>query len=1271
MENKLNKLLQRQIKRHFGSVENMPDSLAGLLSDINNTYESFDDDLKLLQNSIEISSQELRNAFQKHKDDAENQKKTINKIKEAIFAIKPASVNELDKNGMSNNDSSNLFESLIKLIEESKHSEKEIRKLSTAVEQNPASIVITNIEGNIENGNSKFCDVSGYTKEDVIGKNPRILKTENSSPEMYKNIWQTILQGKEWKGEFLNKKKNGELYWELASISSVKNNNGEIVNFLAIKEDITARKQTEETLENERALFRTIIDLIPDAVYVKDKKGRKILSNPKDVYYTGKESEDEIIGKTDADLYTSLQAQQSYDEDLFVVETVKSIINKEESAIDKEGQKPSLLVSKVPLYDVQGKITGLVGVTHDITDRKKAADALEAAHKSLSDILNAAIHTTIISTDTDGIITVFSKGAEKMLGYSADELIGKKSPNCFHLESEISQRSIELSHELNRTIEGFEVFVAKARIQEHEERTWTYIRKDGSSIYVNLIVTAIRDNNKEVIGFLGIASDITDRIEAEKALLQSSKKWEAIISASPDGIGMVSFDGKLEFISDKLVGIYGFSTDKKEEYMGKTIFDFIDPSNHKILNENITNLINKGIDNKISEYLAIKKDNSQFYVDINSTVLHDENGKFSNILFVQRDITERKQAEEKIKQVSTRLALATYAGGVGVWDYDIPNNILLWDDQMFKLYGIENRDTDMEYNTWLACIHPEDAERANLEIKMAISGKKDFDTELRVNWPDGSTHNIRALATVQHDKKGEAVRMIGTNWDITEQKETEAVLLNARKEAEMANKAKSEFLANVSHEIRTPMNAIIGFAEILMDKTSDIKLKQHIKTILSSGRTLLSLINDILDLSKIEAGKLDVEFEAMNYVSIIQDIEQLFLPKVEAKNLSLEIINHANLPEYIYMDEVRFHQILFNLVGNAIKFTQKGFIRIETKIKQCKEKNKVDLIIEIEDTGIGIPENQQKIIFDAFTQQSGQSNRQFEGTGLGLAITKRLIEKMNGTISVESRVGRGSVFTVHFNDIEIANIKTKPEQQVNSNEREIFFSPATIMVVDDIDFNIQIVQHMLDFANFKFITANNAEMALELLQFEKPDIIFMDIRMHGMSGISATEIIKKTESTNKIPVIAFTASALHNEMEKIKQLFDGYLGKPVSKKTLIQTLKEHLKYTFGDEISTLKEANIFDIEINDSCSKVIPELLLIIDHEILDQWKEISGNLIIFEIEEFCNKLLKLSGEFKCNILKKYALQLNESIQTFDVELIEKNVKEFEDIVKLMKKHIK
>ncbi len=522
-------------------------------------------------------------------------------------------------------------------------------------------------------------------------------------------------------------------------------------------------------------------------------------------------------------------------------------------------------------------------------------------------------------------------------------------------------------------------------------------------------------------------------------------------------------------------------------------------------------------------------------------------------------------------------------------------------------------------------------------------------------------------ARMIHIKDDEVITIIR---DVTSIKENEKQLKIAKEEAEQMSKAKSEFLANVSHEIRTPMNAILGFSEILLDKIENPKHKEQIKAIISSGRTLLSLINDILDLSKIEAGRLDIEFEPMNFEHKISEIQQLFSPKVQQKQLALEIITSPDVPNFIFMDEVRFHQILFNIVGNAIKFTDRGYVKIESKITNRKNK-KFDLSIEIEDSGIGIPSDQIDKIFDVFTQQSGQSNRSYEGTGLGLAITKKLLEKMNGEISVKSKVGKGSTFTILFHNIEEAEGIHTTDRPIDTADKNLVFDKSTILVVDDIDFNIQVTRQLLEYEGLNFLESNSGEKAIEMLEFEKPDLIFMDIRMHGMSGISATEIIKNRPEWKEIPVIALTASALQSDEQQIKKMFDGYIRKPASKKDLLNAVKQFLPYKTEKETMPLTE-DILKLRLSEPANReLIAQMTANLEARFIPKWQSIKDTLVIFEIDEFCSELEKFNTEYQCEILQQYIMNLKDSVQEFNVEKIEENLNAFEELINTFKTALK
>ena len=388
-------------------------------------------------------------------------------------------------------------------------------------------------------------------------------------------------------------------------------------------------------------------------------------------------------------------------------------------------------------------------------------------------------------------------------------------------------------------------------------------------------------------------------------------------------------------------------------------------------------------------------------------------------------------------------------------------------------------------------------------------------------------------------------------------------------QAEVANMAKSEFLANMSHEIRTPMNAILGFAEILYNKIKESELKNFTSIIVSSGNALLTIINDILDLSKIEAGKLQLEPSYCDLERILKEIKQLFDQRATEKGLQLYVEAGENFPKGIYLDEVRIRQIIMNLTGNAIKFTEKGYIKISAGViyhlaksesSSSLPKGMVDITLSVEDTGIGIPLEQIEKIFKPFEQMDGQSTRKFGGTGLGLSISTRLIKMMGGEINVLSEVGKGSKFVINLKGIKAQNEANLDLEKEKSAELNIEFNPAKILVVDDVFANRELVKVYLEEYGFEIIEAESGEETLERTSKEKYDLILLDRKMPGIGGEETAKNLKNEEKTKDIPVILFTASALKEEEERLKLLCESFLTKPVNKFKLVKELKKYLPY---------------------------------------------------------------------------------------------------------------
>ena len=472
----------------------------------------------------------------------------------------------------------------------------------------------------------------------------------------------------------------------------------------------------------------------------------------------------------------------------------------------------------------------------------------------------------------------------------------------------------------------------------------------------------------------------------------------------------------------------------------------------------------------------------------------------------------------------------------------------------------------------------------------------------------------------------------------------------AESEARQANQAKSEFLANMSHEIRTPMNAILGFSEILSGKIQDPRLRQYVHAIHSSGKSLLGLINDILDLSKVEAGKLRLEYSALNPRTLLKELELIFSGKVEEKGLSYCTEIEEGFPNAVVLDEARLRQVLLNLIGNAIKFTEKGFVRCAARHEEGS------LIFEVHDSGIGIPPGQFETIFGAFEQQAGQSHAQYGGTGLGLAISKRLVELMGGKIVVESTVGKGSVFRVILKDVEEA--ATAEPAEALQGDSEITFETATILLAEDIALNRELIKGYLEEFPLEILEAVNGREAVDLARARKPSLILMDIKMPEMDGIEASLILKSDPTTEPVPIVAVTASTMKSEEEKIASVCNGFLRKPIARQELLNTLARHLKHTVNRSADHPQREEPFcapaDQEIFDPAG-----LRQRLQSELQPLWNELRETLIINQVLEFAEKTIGVATMHKAASLAVWGDTLRNQAMLFDMAGIEETLAQF------------
>ena len=677
-----------------------------------------------------------------------------------------------------------------------------------------------------------------------------------------------------------------------------------------------------------------------------------------------------------------------------------------------------------------GKCKRLYGTLQNINDKKKADLEISRSKKLLDDVLQSASEVSIIATDPNGLITLFNSGSERLLGYSANEMIGKVTPAILHVHQEIVDRSKVLQEEFGYPIEGFRVFTEKPEKFGSEQHEWTYVKKDGSTLMVSLVVNAIRNELNQIIGYLGIATDITERKKFESALITEKARLNSFVEYAPAAVAMLDKDLHYVAVSNRWKEDYGVTG---RQIIGAHHYSFFPPLSMEAKDRH-QRILQGAIEKKEEDIYHSPHTGKDVYIRWEMRPWYLFDGSIGGIMIFTQDITA-------------------------------------------------------------AVLHRE-------EIKIAQSL------------------------------------------------------------AEQASVAKSEFLANMSHEIRTPLNGVIGFADLLLRTNLDSTQTQYLSIITQSANILLSLLNDILDYSKLEVNKLVLEIEKCNVHELCEQAINIIAYQVKSKGLSMELAISPEIPPFIFTDSIRLKQILINLLSNAAKFTEKGTVSLKIE-KRSGDASKMDLRFSVQDTGIGIkPENQSKI-FEAFSQEDVSTTKKYGGTGLGLAICNKILSLMGSNIQLESKAGEGSCFYFDVcleveNEVQ-ENTIVQAIQEINLKKNNVI-----ALLAEDNPVNMLLIKTIVKkiCPTAQILQAKNGLEAIKHCESNWPDIIFMDIQMPEMNGYNATVEIRKMQqehSKKHVPIIALTAGSLRSERDKCLKIgMDDFVLKPVIQSTIARAISRWL-----------------------------------------------------------------------------------------------------------------